>query len=62
MKRKRKLLSMTIIDKPANNSNIFFVGGCSPQARPAAIRQCIPACKKPFSYCTQVSFMLGSPT
>ncbi|XP_005315890.2 thrombospondin type-1 domain-containing protein 7B isoform X1 [Ictidomys tridecemlineatus] len=28
-------------------------GGCSPQARPAAIRQCIPACRKPFSYCTQ---------
>ncbi|ELK04587.1 Thrombospondin type-1 domain-containing protein 7B [Pteropus alecto] len=28
-------------------------GGCSPQARPAAIRQCNPACRKPFSYCTQ---------
>lgn len=51
---------MFIIEKSANDDGISFVGGCSPQARPAAIRQCIPACRKPFSYCTQVSHMLES--
>ncbi|XP_064238873.1 thrombospondin type-1 domain-containing protein 7B [Aotus nancymaae] len=35
------------------SDGINVTGGCSPQARPAAIRQCIPACRKPFSYCTQ---------
>ncbi|XP_021054219.1 thrombospondin type-1 domain-containing protein 7B [Mus pahari] len=35
------------------SDGLNVTGGCSPQARPAAIRQCIPACKKPFSYCTQ---------
>uniref|UniRef100_A0A6J0SKF4 Thrombospondin type-1 domain-containing protein 7B n=1 Tax=Pogona vitticeps TaxID=103695 RepID=A0A6J0SKF4_9SAUR len=28
-------------------------GGCSLQMQPATTRQCSPACKKPFSYCTQ---------
>lgn len=57
-----KLLNMVITDKSANNSDLSFAGGCSPQARPAAVRQCTPACRKPFSYCTQVSHMLGCPT
>ncbi|KAK2500513.1 hypothetical protein MC885_018386 [Smutsia gigantea] len=35
------------------SDGINVTGGCSPQARPAAIRQCNPACRKPFSYCTQ---------
>ncbi|KAL4840736.1 hypothetical protein H8958_008421 [Nasalis larvatus] len=35
------------------SDGVNVTGGCSPQARPAAIRQCIPACRKPFSYCTQ---------
>nr|XP_054113645.1 thrombospondin type-1 domain-containing protein 7B isoform X2 [Callithrix jacchus] len=35
------------------SDGINVTGGCFPQARPAAIRQCIPACRKPFSYCTQ---------
>nr|XP_045006889.1 thrombospondin type-1 domain-containing protein 7B isoform X3 [Jaculus jaculus] len=35
------------------SDGINVTGGCSPQARPAAIRQCVPACRKPFSYCTQ---------
>ncbi|KAM5279638.1 thrombospondin type-1 domain-containing protein 7B [Ctenodactylus gundi] len=35
------------------SDGINVTGGCSPQARPAAVRQCIPACRKPFSYCTQ---------
>ncbi|KAG8125095.1 hypothetical protein E2320_020362 [Naja naja] len=28
-------------------------GGCSMQLQPATTRHCNPACKKPFSYCTQ---------
>ncbi|XP_004626441.1 thrombospondin type-1 domain-containing protein 7B [Octodon degus] len=35
------------------SDGVNVTGGCSLQARPAAIRQCIPACRKPFSYCTQ---------
>ncbi|XP_028003996.2 thrombospondin type-1 domain-containing protein 7B [Eptesicus fuscus] len=35
------------------SDGVNVTGGCSPQARPAAIRQCNPACRKPFSYCTQ---------
>ncbi|XP_045154839.1 thrombospondin type-1 domain-containing protein 7B [Echinops telfairi] len=35
------------------SDGINVTGGCSPQARPAAVRQCSPACRKPFSYCTQ---------
>ncbi|XP_077623950.1 thrombospondin type-1 domain-containing protein 7B-like [Crocuta crocuta] len=35
------------------SDGINVTGGCSPQTRPAAIRQCNPACRKPFSYCTQ---------
>ncbi|XP_071072572.1 thrombospondin type-1 domain-containing protein 7B isoform X2 [Dasypus novemcinctus] len=35
------------------SDGINVTGGCSPRARPAAIRQCNPACRKPFSYCTQ---------
>ncbi|XP_012505956.1 PREDICTED: thrombospondin type-1 domain-containing protein 7B [Propithecus coquereli] len=44
------------------SDGINVTGGCSPQARPAAIRQCIPACRKPFSYCTQVSHGLEPST
>ncbi|XP_053070956.1 thrombospondin type-1 domain-containing protein 7B isoform X2 [Acinonyx jubatus] len=40
----------TILKQPCS---VPCPGGCSPQARPAAIRQCNPACRKPFSYCTQ---------
>lgn len=53
---------MFVIEKSANDRGISFVGGCSPQARPAAIRQCNPACRKPFSYCTQVSHVLKTST
>lgn len=64
---------MFIIEKSTNDDGGFlcyflfcfglvFVGGCSPQARPAAIRQCNPACRKPFSYCTQVSPVLEPST
>ncbi|XP_045874178.1 thrombospondin type-1 domain-containing protein 7B [Meles meles] len=35
------------------SDGINVTGGCAPRARPAAIRQCNPACRKPFSYCTQ---------
>ncbi|XP_028837445.1 thrombospondin type-1 domain-containing protein 7B isoform X3 [Denticeps clupeoides] len=28
-------------------------GGCSPHNRPSTVRQCHPACTKPFSFCTQ---------
>ncbi|KAK1336985.1 hypothetical protein QTO34_003027 [Cnephaeus nilssonii] len=44
---------VNVTEKSASGDGISFVGGCSPQARPAAIRQCNPACRKPFSYCTQ---------
>lgn len=53
--REKNCVLMFIIEKSANDDGISFVGGCSPQAQPAAIRQCNPACRKPFSYCTQVS-------
>lgn len=51
-----------ILEKSVNDGGISFVGGCSLQARPAAIRQCNPACRKPFSYCTQVSQVLEAWT
>lgn len=33
---------------------ISLTGGCSIQMQPATTRDCSPACRKPFSYCTQV--------
>ncbi|NXA36109.1 THS7B protein, partial [Eudromia elegans] len=35
------------------SDGINVTGGCSLQTKPAEIQHCSPACRKPFSYCTQ---------
>ncbi|XP_025979254.2 thrombospondin type-1 domain-containing protein 7B [Dromaius novaehollandiae] len=35
------------------SDGINVTGGCSHQTKPAEIQHCSPACRKPFSYCTQ---------
>ncbi|NWX81546.1 THS7B protein, partial [Nothoprocta pentlandii] len=35
------------------SDGINVTGGCSLQTKPAEIQHCNPACRKPFSYCTQ---------
>nr|XP_038038274.1 LOW QUALITY PROTEIN: thrombospondin type-1 domain-containing protein 7B [Anas platyrhynchos] len=35
------------------SDGINVTGGCALQTKPAEVRRCSPACKKPFSYCTQ---------
>ncbi|NXN47599.1 THS7B protein, partial [Rhinoptilus africanus] len=35
------------------SDGINVTGGCALRTKPAEVRHCNPACKKPFSYCTQ---------
>ncbi|NWV59055.1 THS7B protein, partial [Malurus elegans] len=35
------------------SDGVNVTGGCPVRTRPAEIRRCSPACRKPFSYCTQ---------
>ncbi|KAF7241955.1 Thrombospondin type-1 domain-containing protein 7B [Varanus komodoensis] len=35
------------------SDGVNVTGGCSSQTQPATARHCNPACRKPFSYCTQ---------
>ncbi|XP_072198495.1 thrombospondin type-1 domain-containing protein 7B [Excalfactoria chinensis] len=35
------------------SDGINVTGGCALQTKPAEVRHCSPACRKPFSYCTQ---------
>ncbi|XP_075050423.1 thrombospondin type-1 domain-containing protein 7B-like [Mixophyes fleayi] len=34
-----------------------ITGGCAPNSQPAAVRNCDPPCRKPFSYCMQVTYL-----
>lgn len=35
------------------SDGVNVTGGCALQTKPAEVRHCSPACRKPFSYCTQ---------
>uniref|UniRef100_A0A8C5TQ57 Thrombospondin type-1 domain-containing protein 7A n=1 Tax=Malurus cyaneus samueli TaxID=2593467 RepID=A0A8C5TQ57_9PASS len=41
------------------SDGVNVTGGCPVRTRPAEIRRCSPACRKPFSYCTQVTALCG---
>uniref|UniRef100_A0A8D2MJ59 Thrombospondin type-1 domain-containing protein 7A n=1 Tax=Zonotrichia albicollis TaxID=44394 RepID=A0A8D2MJ59_ZONAL len=41
------------------SDGINVTGGCPLRTKPAEVRHCSPPCRKPFSYCTQVTALCG---